>query len=172
MRMTRWLTVICICGGVSGAWAQPPKSNPPRNLPETQATALPDKSTTSSEEKPTVTKTPALIKVKVPDTATIWFENQKMSQPGAVRIFQSPTLEAKKTYYYKVKVTWPSGSGTLAKEVVSEQEVAVRAGETTTIDFTALVTHTNQANKPTSTRDMIRQAAHTVPAPDRNAPKK
>ena len=71
-----------------------------------------------------------------------------------------------------MKVTWPSGSGTLAKEVVSEQEVAVRAGETTTIDFTALVSHTNQANKPTSTRDMIRQAAHSVPAPDRNAPNK
>ncbi|HQR06424.1 MAG TPA: TIGR03000 domain-containing protein [Gemmatales bacterium] len=172
MRMTRWLTMICLCAGVTTAWAQPPKANPPRSLPETQATALPEKSSTGTEEKPAVSKTPALIKVKVPDNATIWFENQKMSQPGAVRIFQSPTLEAKKTYYYKVKVTWPTGSGTLAKEVVSEQEVAVRAGETTTIDFTALVAYTNQANKPTSTRDMIRQAAHSVPAPDRNAPNK
>ena len=88
MRMTRWLTVVCMSVGVSTAWAQPPKANPPRSLPETQATTLPEKSTTSTEEKPAVSKTPALIKVKVPDNATIWFENQKMSQPGAVRIFQ------------------------------------------------------------------------------------
>lgn len=172
MRMPCWLSVVCMCVGASNAWAQPPKANPPRSLPETQATSLPDKPSTTSDEKALVSRTPALIKVKVPDSATIWFENQKMSQPGAVRTFQSPSLDAKKTYYYKVKVSWPSGSGTLAKEVVSEQEVAVRAGETTTIDFTALVTHTNQANKPTSTRDMIRQAAHSVPAPDRNAPNK
>ncbi|MFT3882246.1 MAG: TIGR03000 domain-containing protein [Gemmatales bacterium] len=169
MRMACCLSTVYLCIGISSGWAQPPKANPPRNLPETQATALPDK---SSEEKPLGAKSPALIKVKVPDNATIWFENQKMSQPGAVRIFQSPTLESKKTYYYKVKVAWPSGGGTLAKEVVSEQEVAVRAGETTTIDFTALVSHTNQANKPTSTRDMIRQAAHSTPAPDRHAPAK
>lgn len=172
MRLSRWLTIICLFTGVSSGWAQQPKKDPPRSLPETQATTLPDKASSGSEEKPSSAKSPALIKVKVPDSATIWFENQKMSQPGAVRTFQSPTLEAKKTYYYKVKVTWPSGSGTLAKEIVSEQEVAVRAGETTTIDFTALVTHTNQANKPTSTRDMIRQAAHTVPARDRNATNK
>lgn len=163
------LTVLCICVFGSNTWAQPPKASPPRPLPETHATSLPDKLPATVTEKPTGTKTPALVKVKVPENATIWFENQKMSQPGTVRIFQSPMLEVKKTYYYKVKVAWPSGSGTLAKEVASEQEVAVRAGETTTIDFTVLSTHTNQANKPSSTRDMIRQAAHATPAPDRSA---
>ncbi len=166
MRQARWIAMICLCAGTVSAWGQPPKASPPRNLADSQATSLPDKPTVTVEEKST--KTPALIKVKVPESATIWFENQKMSQPGAVRIFQSPTLEAKKTYYYKVKVTWPTGSGTLTKDIVSEQEVAVRAGETTTIDFTALANHTKESSKPTSTRDMIRQAAHSTPAPDRN----
>lgn len=168
MRMAHWITIVCLGMGTSALLAQPPKASPPRTLPDTPATNLSDKPTVSVEEKTTAGKTPALIKVKVPENATIWFENQKMSQAGAVRIFQSPTLETKKTYYYKVKVAWPAGTGSLAKDVVSEQEVAVRAGETTTIDFTALATHTSQANKPTTTRDMIRQAAHSTPVPDRN----
>jgi uncharacterized protein (TIGR03000 family) len=170
MRKARWITMICFCVSVVSAWGQPPKASPPRNLADTKGSSLPDKPTVTVEEKST--RTPALIKVKVPESATIWFENQKMSQPGAVRIFQSPTLEAKKTYYYKVKVAWPTGSGTLTKDVVSEQEVAVRAGETTTIDFTALANHTKESSKPSSTRDMIRQAAHSTPAPDRNASNK
>lgn len=142
--------------------AQPPKSNvAPRQLPETPTTTVLDRAV---EEK----AVPALIKMKVPENAVVWFENQKMSQGGEQRIFQSPALEMKKTYYYKVKVSWPTGTGTLSKDFVTEQEIAVKAGETTSVDFTPLVTHTRQI-KPTSTRDLIRQAAHATPAPVRNA---
>jgi len=145
------------------AVAQPPKAQAPRNLPETPAASL---LSDKVVEKVEVKTTPALIKVKVPEGATIWFENQKMSQSGALRVFQSPGLELKKTYYYKVKVSWPTGAGTLTKDFVSEQEVAVKAGETTSIDFTPLVAHTKEV-KPSSTRDLIRQAAHATPAPKR-----
>lgn len=165
MRLRLWITGLSLLLGFSVTLAQPPKAAPPRNLPDTQASAMPEKSATRQEDKSK--GTPALIKVKVPDNAVIWFENQKMSQSGAMRVFQSPGLEAKKTYYYKVKVSWPTGGGTLAKDFVSEQEVAVRAGETTSIDFTALASYTKEV-KPSSTRDMIRQAAHSTPAPDRN----
>lgn len=165
MRSYRWVTLAGLLLGTGAAYCQPPKASVPRNLPESPASALPESKPVTMAEKPTAQ--PALIKVKVPDAATIWFENQKMSQSGATRVFQSPGLEAKKTYFYKVKVSWPTGAGTLAKDFVSEQEVAVKAGETTTIDFTPLVTHTKEV-KPTSTRDMIRQAAYATPAPDRS----
>lgn len=167
MRWRNWMVGVSLLVGSTVVVAQPPKSAVPRSLPETQATTIPEKSATSAEEKNK--GVPALIKVKVPDNATIWFENQRMSQSGAVRVFQSPVLEAKKTYFYKIKVSWPMGSGTLAKDFVSEQEVSVKAGETTTVDFTMLASHTKEV-KPTSTRDLIRQAAHTTPAPDRNKP--
>lgn len=144
------------------AVAQPPKAQVPRNIPEAGAATMPSEKV----EKVEVKTTPALIKVKVPEGATIWFENQKMNQSGALRVFQSPGLEMKKTYYYKVKVSWPTGAGTLTKDFVSEQEVAVKAGETTSIDFTPLVAHTKET-KPSSTRDLIRQAAHATPAPKR-----
>lgn len=174
MRIQTWLTGLCVYSAVTFANAQPPKPVPPRPLADSPAVTLPEKKPVV-EEKSTASTSPALIKVKVAENATIWFENQKMSQTGGVRIFQSPGLEPKKTYYYKIKVAWPSGSGTAAKEVSSEQEVAVRAGETTTIDFTAFMNHSmHQAKetKPTSTRDLIRQAAHSTPAPDRKSTNK
>jgi uncharacterized protein (TIGR03000 family) len=164
MRRILIATAICSFLAVSSVIAQPPKAATPRNMPETPAGQLP-------KEEPKVV--PALIKVKVPENATIWFENQKMSQSGTVRMFQSPGLEVKKTYYYKIKVTWPTGASTVAKDFSSEQEVAVKAGETTSIDFTPLVAYTKET-KPGTTRDMIRQAAHNTPAPERfnrNPPK-
>jgi uncharacterized protein (TIGR03000 family) len=152
---TRWLlSGLSLLLGSSVALAQAPnlaRPEMPRPLPELPAASLADKK-------------PALVKLNVPEDATVWFESQKMTQPGMTRMFQTPGLELKKTYYYKVKVAWPTGAGSLAKEFVTEQEVAVRAGETTTVDFTPLASHTKEV-KPTSTRDMIRQAAHKTPAP-------
>lgn len=160
--MRRVLLSGLVLVGTSVAAGQPPKAalpgGSPRPLPGLPATPLEHKTT------------PALIKVKVPENATLWFESQKMSQPGTARIFQSPGLEAKKTYYYKVKVSWPIGVGTMAKDFVTEQEVAVRGGETTTVDFMPLATHTKEV-KPTSTREMIRQAAHNVQPPGRRSSK-
>jgi uncharacterized protein (TIGR03000 family) len=147
--------------GASIAVAQPPKARAelPRTMPELPAAPLAEKTTA------------ALIKIKVPENATVWFENQKMTQSGPTRMFQSPALEAKKTYYYKVKVSWPTGVGTMAKDFVTEQEVAVRGGETTTVDFTPLANHTKQV-KPTTTKEMIRQAAHKTPPPARKGNQK
>lgn len=162
MMMSKGLAIVCWLAGVSVLAAQPPKSNAPRQLPESPTTTVLEQAA-EEKNKPV----PALIKIKVPDNAVIWFENQKMSQGGDQRIFQSPALEMKKTYFYKVKVSWPTGTGTLAKDFVTEQEIAVKAGETTSVDFTPLVTHTKEV-KPASSRDLIRQAAHATPAPVRN----
>lgn len=161
MMIGKCIVVMCWLTGVSVCAMQPPK-NAPRQLPETPATTVLDQSTAEKSKA-----VPALIKIKVPDNAVIWFENQKMNQSGDQRIFQSPALEMKKTYFYKVKVSWPTGTGTLAKDFVTEQEIAVKAGETTSVDFTPLVTHTKEV-KPTSSKDLIRQAAHATPVPARN----
>lgn len=172
MRAINFCSVLSLFFGASLGWAQPPNSASPRPLPELPADKMPANKTPSEKapgEKPKTN--PALIKVKVPENATVWFENQKMNQTGSTRMFQSPGLESKKTYYYKVKVSWPTGVGTLTKDFVTEQEVAVRAGETTSVDFTPLVTHTKE-QKPTTTREMIRQAAHNTPVPERTNSKK
>jgi len=166
MRGRLFFAGLSILLGTSFIVAQPPKAGntSPRPLPELSASTMPDKANdqaTAASEKKTL---PALIKVKVPENATVWFENQKMSQSGSTRVFQSPGLETKKTYYYKVKVSWPTGVGTMTKDFVSEQEVAVRGGETTSVDFMPLASHTKQ-QKPLSTSEMIRQAAHNTPAP-------
>ncbi|HMO36831.1 MAG TPA: TIGR03000 domain-containing protein [Gemmatales bacterium] len=162
MKLAYWNAVVMFAMLCSQSVAQPPKAQAPRNLPDSPAKGLPDK---ESEKQEDIT-TPALIKVKLPENAVIWFENQKMSQSGSVRVFQSPALEPRKTYYYKIKVSWPTGFGTLTRDFVTEQEVAVKAGETTSIDFTPLVTHTKEV-KPTNNRDLIRQAAHNTPPPER-----
>lgn len=167
MRLHGWLAAAGLVLSWNAAYCQPPKPSVPRHLPDSPSSTVPDSKPNTMVDERAKTQ-PALIKVKVPESATIWFESQKMSQSGAMRIFQSPGLDNKKTYYYKLKVSWPTGIGTMGKDFVSEQEVAVKAGETTTIDFTPLVAHTKEV-KATSTRDMIRQAAYATPAPDRNA---
>jgi uncharacterized protein (TIGR03000 family) len=160
------------------SFAQSPKpvqGTAPRALPAAPVQGLPylgDESGPAPGQPEDKAKSlPALIRVKVPDNATVWFENQKMNQAGSLRIYQSPGLDARKIYYYKIKVSWPTGGGTLAKDFVTEQEVTVRGGETTSVDFTPLVTHTKE-QRPGSTREMIRQAAHNTPAPDRSKLKK
>jgi uncharacterized protein (TIGR03000 family) len=72
----------------------------------------------------------------VPATATIWIGEQQMKQTGTRRTFQSPPLDPTKTYAYTMKISW--GGGTAQKDNVTEQEVTIRAGQTTIIDFTPL----------------------------------
>jgi uncharacterized protein (TIGR03000 family) len=77
---------------------------------------------------------PAIIVVQVPAQATIWIEDQQMTQLGGTRTFQSPPLDPSKNYVYKFKVTWPTGNDKFA----TEQEITIRGGQTHRIDFTPL----------------------------------
>jgi uncharacterized protein (TIGR03000 family) len=79
---------------------------------------------------------PAVINVKVPANATVWIEEQKMTATGPSRNYQSPPLEPGKTYAYTFKLAWPTGPG--QPDFVTQQEITIRAGQTTTVDFTPL----------------------------------
>lgn len=82
-------------------------------------------------------KAPAVMKLLLPAQGLVWIENLPMSTTGPVRLFQSPPLEPGKTYIYKVKVSWPTQQG--RPDFVLEQEVAIKAGLTTTVDFAPVV---------------------------------
>jgi uncharacterized protein (TIGR03000 family) len=72
------------------------------------------------------------VRVPVPD-AEVSFEGTNTRQNGVRRMFQSPIIQAGPTYFYKVRAKWKQPDGTIADQ---ERSVAVKAGETTIVDFT------------------------------------
>ncbi len=110
-----------------------------------QTAARQDKPASKSEpsaKAPEAAQNLGTIVLLVPASATVWFGDQKMTQPGSERSYQSPPLEAGKTYSYTVKVSWPTTSG---KDYVAEQDVTVRANQTSRVDFRPL---TGQSVQP------------------------
>jgi uncharacterized protein (TIGR03000 family) len=73
----------------------------------------------------------ALIDVKVPADADVWFNGTKTRQTGANREFESPTLTPGKTYGYDIKARWMGDDG----EVTRTKHVTIRAGDHKTVDF-------------------------------------
>jgi uncharacterized protein (TIGR03000 family) len=74
----------------------------------------------------------ATVEVKVPADAELWFDGTAMAQTGDRRAFTTPALSPRLTYTYEVTARWRDGG----KDVVRNERVLVRAGETTAIDFT------------------------------------
>jgi uncharacterized protein (TIGR03000 family) len=48
----------------------------------------------------------ALINVRVPPNAEVWFDDQKTSQTGSVRIFVTPALNQDRNAVYHIKARW------------------------------------------------------------------
>jgi uncharacterized protein (TIGR03000 family) len=78
----------------------------------------------------------ATVEVRVPTDAELWFDGTAMAQTGDRRAFTTPALNPRLTYTYDVTARWRDGG----KDVVRNERVLVRAGETTAIDFTRPVT--------------------------------
>ena len=74
----------------------------------------------------------ALIEVKVPENAELWFEGDKTSQTGAVRHFRSPELQPGKMFTYDIRARWTDAGG---KEVDRTKQVKVQAGARAGVDF-------------------------------------
>jgi uncharacterized protein (TIGR03000 family) len=74
----------------------------------------------------------AAIDVRVPAEAQLWFQGQKTQQQGSNRFFESPPLEAGKTYAYKVKAAWMNDKG---ENVERMRTLQVRAGDYLRIDM-------------------------------------
>jgi uncharacterized protein (TIGR03000 family) len=78
--------------------------------------------------------TTAVIEVKLPDSsADVWFQGERTSRTGPVRVFRTPPLVLGRSYTYDVLALWGEGSAS-TKEL---RKVPVRAGDRLTVDFTA-----------------------------------
>ena len=74
----------------------------------------------------------AYITVKVPTTdAQVWFAGTTTEATGTERLFNSPVLEAGKTFKYAIKASWTIDGKT--KE--QTRDVEFQAGQSTTVDF-------------------------------------
>jgi uncharacterized protein (TIGR03000 family) len=73
----------------------------------------------------------ALIEVRVPQDAQVWFDGDPTQQRGTDRLFSSPPLEPGKRYHYDVKARWHDGD----RAVEKTRTVHVEAGRHVTVDF-------------------------------------
>jgi uncharacterized protein (TIGR03000 family) len=73
----------------------------------------------------------ALIAVRVPADAELWFDGTKTSQASEVRQFQTPALEPGQEYNYTVRARWKDQG----REVDQTRKVTVRAGDRLGINF-------------------------------------
>jgi len=82
-------------------------------------------------EPETPTKAPAVITVRVPEGAEIWFNGEKTQRTGSVRVFKSPPLEPETNYAYDVKAHWRENG----KDVERTFHVPVTAGSRSEVSF-------------------------------------
>jgi uncharacterized protein (TIGR03000 family) len=73
----------------------------------------------------------ALVEVRCPADAQVWFDGDATQQRGADRLFSSPPLDPGKRYHYDVKARWHEGDRTVEKT----RTVHVEAGKHVTVEF-------------------------------------
>jgi uncharacterized protein (TIGR03000 family) len=73
----------------------------------------------------------AVIDLRVPADAQVWFDGDATNQRGPNRVFTSPPLDPGKAYHYDVKARWTENG----RPVERTRRVDVRAGQHTTVDF-------------------------------------
>jgi len=139
-----------------------PPSNPPTgpSAPATNPGAANATVTPVVPQKPA----PAILIVEVPPQATLWIEDQRMSQTGPVRSFQSPPLEPGKTYLYKIRLSWPGPNG---QPITTEHEITVQAGQTQRIDFRPLAQTLGGSPTPGTTITPLTPNPPPPPSPPR-----
>jgi uncharacterized protein (TIGR03000 family) len=95
--------------------------------------ATPNALTTQPPDNtPARTDNTAHVRVIVPASAEIWFDGDKTSQTGATREFVSPALTPGSDYTYQIKARWMENG----QPVEKAQDINVRAGAVTLVDFT------------------------------------
>lgn len=93
---------------------------------------------------PSVPDTAALISVKVPPGALIWFDNNKTKQTGPERRFVTPSLDPDRNFSYEVRARWMENN----RQVEETKKVTIHAGEQSTVDFTAQPVRSAEQLKP------------------------
>lgn len=73
----------------------------------------------------------AVLSVRVPEGAELWFDGQPTRQTGPVREFESPPLRPGRDYAYEVRARWTENG----QSVERDRTVTVRAGDRLNIDL-------------------------------------
>jgi uncharacterized protein (TIGR03000 family) len=98
----------------------------------------------STYSPPEVGTNEANIRVIVPSgNARVFFDDSKTEQTGMERLFASPPLEPNKEYTYTVRAEWTENG----KEMNKAQDVKVKAGRTSMVDFRNAGTTANNPNE-------------------------
>lgn len=75
----------------------------------------------------------ALLTIRVPPGAEVWFGDIKMAQRGSDRQYVTPSLDAGRMYIYDIRTRWMENG----REVDKTRHVTIRAGDRITVDFLA-----------------------------------
>jgi uncharacterized protein (TIGR03000 family) len=73
----------------------------------------------------------AMIGVRVPQNAEIWFDGQKTSRTGTVRQFETPPLQPGQEYGYDVRARWNENG----RQIDRTRHVTVHAGDRFGLNF-------------------------------------
>jgi uncharacterized protein (TIGR03000 family) len=70
-------------------------------------------------------KRPALVHLRVPGVAKVWFDGFQTQRTGTGRTFKTPPLDEGPEHTYQIRVQWTRDG----KDVTHSQEVKVHAGD-------------------------------------------
>jgi uncharacterized protein (TIGR03000 family) len=73
----------------------------------------------------------AIIQLKVPADAQVWFDDKATSLTGSVRPFTTPALESGKDYSYEIRARWTEAG----RQVEQTRKVNFRSGDRMTLNF-------------------------------------
>jgi uncharacterized protein (TIGR03000 family) len=114
--------------------------------------AVPPASAQSYARRGTVSA--AVVEVRLPAAAELWFDGMATTLAGERRIFTTPPLRAGLTYSYEVQVRWREGG----QDVLRSERAIVRAGEAVVVDFTQF-----QANEGRPDHMAVREIVPAAP---------
>jgi uncharacterized protein (TIGR03000 family) len=80
-----------------------------------------------------VAAAPCSIRVYVPATAQVFFDNAPTSQTGAERLFVTPPLDMSQPYSYTITARWTQNG----QDIRHTHTVRLVPGQTVNVDFTA-----------------------------------
>jgi uncharacterized protein (TIGR03000 family) len=73
----------------------------------------------------------AVIRLRVPANAQVWFDNKPTSLTGALRRFFSEGLQPGKDYSYQIRVRWTEGG----RAVEQTRKITFRSGDQLTLNL-------------------------------------
>jgi uncharacterized protein (TIGR03000 family) len=94
---------------------------------------MPDPSQISLYPPPVNSENTALIDVRIPPDAELWFDGSPTTQRGPARTFTTPSLDPGRTFTYELRATWMANG----QQVTQTRAVQVGAGKRSLVDFTS-----------------------------------